>query len=192
MNDIASYAKDFCRLEADDLVYQLLVVLLILLFGEVVLRFIIKRAVYFLIKRSRFNKNSDFDENLKNKAETISSMLYALGNIFLWGVVVILVLGIIGIDIRPIIAGAGIFAFAVGFGSQALVKDFISGIFIIAENQFNVGDEVKIGNFSGKVVKFSPRLTILQNKEGSLVYLSNGSISNVINISQSHKNENIN
>ena len=98
-----------------------------------------------------------------------------------------MVLNLSGIDIRPILASAGIIGLAVGFGAQSLVKDFVSGLFILIENQYGVGDRVKIGNFEGNVVKITMRSTVLIDNENKKYYISNGLIKNVINMSQQNK-----
>ena len=95
-----------------------------------------------------------------------------------------MVLNLFNIDIRPILAGAGIIGLAIGFGTQSLVKDFVSGLFILIENQYGIGDKVKLGNFEGEVVKITMRSTVLKDKEGKTCYISNGSIKDIINMSQ--------
>lgn len=93
-------------------------------------------------------------------------------------------LNLSGVDIRPILASAGIIGLAVGFGAQSLVKDFVSGLFILIENQYGVGDRVKIGSFEGNVVKITMRSTVLMDDEKNKHYISNGLVKNVTNMSQ--------
>ena len=85
----------------------------------------------------------------------------------------------IGLDITPILTGAGLLGLAVSFGSQTLVRDLISGFFIIVENQFNVGDKVKIANIEGKVIAINLRTTVLENKH-QRIYIPNSEIKNVV------------
>jgi small conductance mechanosensitive channel len=73
---------------------------------------------------------------------------------------------------------------AIGFGAQSLVKDFVSGLFILVENQYGIGDKIKIGSFEGNVIKITMRSTVLKNKEGMIYYISNGLIKDVLNMSQ--------
>lgn len=89
-----------------------------------------------------------------------------------------------GVDTRPILAGIGIIGLAVGFGAQSLVKDFISGIFILLENQYMVGEKVKIGSSEGEVVKISMRSTVLKDESGARHHIANSSAKNVINYSR--------
>lgn len=84
-------------------------------------------------------------------------------------------------DLAPLFASAGIIGVAIGFGSQSLIKDFISGVFIIAENQYRVGDIVDIMGSSGKVERVGTRSTVLRDDDGNVHYIPNGTIQKVIN-----------
>ena len=88
-----------------------------------------------------------------------------------------------GIPIKGLLAGAGILGLAVGFGAQSLVKDIISGFFIIFEDQFSVGDYIKINPFEGEVLEIGLRTTKLKSKIGELHVIPNGSIIQVTNFS---------
>lgn len=118
------------------------------------------------------------------RTETLGHIIIATGNIIIYIVILLIVLNLFGVDIRPILAGAGILGLAVGFGAQSLVKDFVSGLFILIENQYGIGDKVKIGSSEGEVVKITIRSTVLKDDEGKVFHLSNGSINSVINLSQ--------
>jgi len=157
--------------------YQLLVLLILLLLLKVFFRLIVYKFFSFIFKSSR-------KEIARAKGRTIALLLNTVGNIIILSVAVLLILELIGIDIRPLLAGAGILGLAIGFGSQTLIKDFVSGIFIILENQYNVGDIVKIGTFTGKVEKISFRSTVIKDEKEGLVYISNGSIGSVANLTQ--------
>lgn len=85
-----------------------------------------------------------------------------------------------GVDITPILTGAGILGLAVSFGAQTLVKDLISGLLIILENQFNVGDYVRIGDHEGEVRKLTLRLTVLKDRKGNLIYIPNSQVTTVV------------
>jgi small conductance mechanosensitive channel len=87
-----------------------------------------------------------------------------------------MILGKLGVPIGPIIASAGIIGAAIAFGTQSLIKDFVSGLFIIAENQYHVDDYVDIGSISGKVEAISVRTTTVRGEDGSLYFVPNGSI----------------
>lgn len=88
---------------------------------------------------------------------------------------------VFGLDLSPLFASAGIIGVALGFGSQSLVKDFLSGVFIIAENQYRVGDIVDIAGSAGTVERVGMRSTVIRDVEGNVHYVPNGSIQIVIN-----------
>lgn len=87
----------------------------------------------------------------------------------------------INTTLAPLFASAGIIGIALGFGAQSLIKDFLGGIFIIADNEYRVGDIVEIEGFSGTVEKIGSRLTVLRDPEGNVHYFPNGMIQHVIN-----------
>ena len=96
---------------------------------------------------------------------------------------ILAVLGEFDIDVKGLIAGAGVLGLAIGFGAQSLVKDVITGFFIIFEDQFSVGDYVKIGTFEGTVEEIGLRTTKIKSYTGEVSILPNGTISQVINYS---------
>ncbi len=120
----------------------------------------------------------------EQRAETLGQIIITTGSIVIYTIILLMILNLFGIDIRPILAGAGVIGLAVGFGAQSLVKDFVSGLFILVENQYGIGDDVKIGSFEGKVIRITMRSTVLQNEEGKTFYISNGLIKDVTNMSQ--------
>jgi small-conductance mechanosensitive channel len=86
-----------------------------------------------------------------------------------------------GIDFAPLFASAGVVGVAIGFGAQSLVRDFLSGIFIISENQYRVGDIVEIEGFGGVVERIGARSTVLRDADGQVHYFPNGMVQHVIN-----------
>lgn len=82
-------------------------------------------------------------------------------------------------DTMPILTGAGLAGIAISFGAQSIIKDFISGFFIILENQYNVGDEIKVGDFQGRVAKITFRTTILKDKKENTIHILNSEVRNV-------------
>ena len=118
------------------------------------------------------------------RVETMGSLLKSISTGVISTLVVVMVISELGYDIAPLIAGAGILGVAVGFGSQALVKDFLSGIFLIVEDQFGVGDEIDLGEAYGIVEAVSLRVTRLRDINGAVWYVRNGEILRVGNMSQ--------
>ena len=170
---------DFGFIEKGTTGYQLLVLLVFLVCLKIFFRLVVYRFFSFVIKSS-----SPGREATKAKVRTLAILFSTVGNIVILSVALLMILELLGVDILPLLAGAGILGLAVGFGSQTLVKDLVSGIFIILENQYNVGDTVKIGTYTGKVKKISFRSTVLKDEKKGVVYISNGSISSVSNLSQ--------
>lgn len=156
--------------------------------AAIVLLFVVSRSVLKLIIKRLIRLAEDGDQEhdsrLEKRSNTIGVALMSVGNIVIYMVVLIMLLGVLGVDIRPILAGIGILGLAVGFGAQSLVKDFVTGLFIIIEGHYDVGDNVKIGSAEGKVMKLSMRSTVLRNSEGAMYYIANGSIKDVVNYSQ--------
>lgn len=97
---------------------------------------------------------------------------------------IILTLDIVGIDVTPFEAAAGLMSLAIGFGGQYLVRDLINGAVIISENQYVVGDNVKLGDLTGRVEHLTLRRTVLRADTGALISIPNGGIANVINMSR--------
>lgn len=153
-------------------------IIVLVLFGRPFLRLFARRIV----------RIADDDGKRKSReekrVETLGHVFVSIGSVALYSVAVFLLLGQLGVDLRPVLAGAGIIALAIGFGTQSLVKDLVSGLLILIENQYSIGDRVKIGSFEGEVIRITMRSTVLRDAEGAVYYISNGSVSNVINRSQ--------
>ncbi len=118
------------------------------------------------------------------RAATMGSLLKSIVSGVIFTVIALMAISELGYDIAPLIASAGIIGVALGFGSQALVKDFLSGIFMIFEDQYGVGDVVDLGEASGTVEAVSLRVTRLRDVNGTVWYVRNGEILRVGNMSQ--------
>ena len=119
------------------------------------------------------------------RAKTMGSLLKSITTGLIVGIVVTMMLAEIGLDIGPIVASAGIVGVALGFGSQTLVKDFLSGIFMIFEDQYGVGDVVDMGEgLTGTVEAVSLRVTRMRDTNGTVWYVRNGELLRVGNMSQ--------
>jgi small conductance mechanosensitive channel len=118
------------------------------------------------------------------RAATIADVLRGLASIAIYGIAGLLVLGELGLDLGPLLAGAGIAGIALGFGAQSLVKDCITGIFMLIEDQFGVGDVIDAGEASGTVEAVSLRSTRLRDVNGTVWHIPNGVIVRVGNKSQ--------
>jgi small conductance mechanosensitive channel len=121
----------------------------------------------------------------EQRIEALASVLRSLTTFVIYAVAAFMILGEVGIELGPLIAGAGIIGVALGFGSQSLVKDFLSGVFILIEDQFGVGDIVNLDNeTSGTVEAVSLRTTRLRSVDGTVWHVPNGEIRRVGNHSQ--------
>jgi small-conductance mechanosensitive channel len=118
------------------------------------------------------------------RAETVGALLKSVASFGIWTLAGLMALGTLGLDLGPLIAGAGIVGVAVGFGSQNLVRDFISGIFMLMEDQYGVGDVVDAGPATGTVEGVGLRTTRLRDVNGTLWHIPNGEIRRVGNRSQ--------
>lgn len=118
------------------------------------------------------------------RADTLDSVLGSTVNVVVGVVVLVTVMQQLGWNVGPILASAGIVGVAVGFGAQSLVKDLISGIFMLLEDQYGVGDTIDIGTVSGTVEAVALRITRIRDASGTLWYCRNGEILRVGNQSQ--------
>jgi small conductance mechanosensitive channel len=123
-------------------------------------------------------------ERRRQRATTIGSVLKSMATFLVYGLAFILVLGELGLNLGPIIASAGIIGVAIGFGAQNLVRDFLSGIFMMIEDQYGVGDVVDIGEATGTVEAVGLRITTLRDLKGTVWYVRNGEVLRVGNSSQ--------
>jgi small conductance mechanosensitive channel len=118
------------------------------------------------------------------RSKTIGDLFKSIVTGVLVAIVGTMMLSEVGVDIAPIIASAGIIGIALGFGAQSLVKDFLSGVFMIVEDQYGVGDVIDVGEASGTVEAVSLRVTRLRDINGTVWYVPNGEIVRVGNMSQ--------
>jgi small conductance mechanosensitive channel len=123
-------------------------------------------------------------ERRRQRAKTIGSVLRSMATFLIYGLAFILVLGELGVDLAPIITTAGILGVAIGFGAQNLVRDFLSGMFMMIEDQYGVGDIVDIGAATGTVEAVGLRITTLRDLQGTVWYVRNGEVLRVGNSSQ--------
>ena len=122
------------------------------------------------------------------RAGTVTRVLLSAVLAALWAVALVLILSEVGVNIAPILAGAGVVGVALGFGAQSLVRDFLAGLFILLEDQFEVGDTVQIASAGGSVIgtvqDLTLRITVVRTEQGSLTIVPNGNIQIVENRSR--------
>jgi len=132
-----------------------------------------------------FGMNEE-DRTLDQKGQTLVPLLQSVGQYVLYFGSGVMMLSVLGISTSPILAGAGILGLAGAFGAQSLVTDVVSGFFILFENQYLVGDYVRIGDSAGKVEAVSIRTTQIRDDQGRLHIIPNGQIKGVINYSKTY------
>jgi moderate conductance mechanosensitive channel len=125
-------------------------------------------------------------ERRSQRAQAIGSVLRSFVTLIVYGVAFTLILGEFGVNLAPIIASAGILGVAIGFGAQNLVRDFLSGIFMMLEDQYGVGDVVDLGEATGTVEAVGLRVTTLRDIAGTVWYVRNGEVLRVGNSSQGY------
>src|SRR5574341_2375029 len=118
------------------------------------------------------------------RARTLAGFLRRAGALFVYIVAAIMVLRELGMDITPIIAGAGVAGVALGFGAQGLIRDLITGVFILFEDQFRVGDVIKTAGVAGQVERITLRVTQVRDLEGVVHTIPNGEIKVVSNLTK--------
>lgn len=129
-------------------------------------------------------KKSGDQRTKEQRLNTLSSIINKTAKISIYLTAGMMILNELGINIAPIIAGVGVLGLAIGFGAQSLVKDFVTGFFIILENQYGIGDVVTAGGVSGAVESINLRVTTLRDVEGVVHFIPNGQINLVSNKSK--------
>jgi len=163
--------------------FELAVVLLAALIayfaGTRIVAFIVKRAVKGARHRAWHKKD------IEKRQKTLVGLFVSIWRIIIFFTLFYALLAVffpnIGAAMAPLFASAGIIGVALGFGAQSLIKDFLSGIFIISENQYRVGDVIDIEGFSGTVERIGTRSTVLRDVDGNVHYFPNGMVQHVIN-----------
>ena len=175
--------------------------ILLIVVVAVVLRWVLQRAVTRFVRqavdsglsthlgRNRATRviasaTGALSERRRQRTETLGSVLRSLITAVVFGVAALMVLSEFGVDLAPLLASAGVAGVALGFGAQSLVKDFLSGIFMLLEDQYGVGDLIDVGEATGSVEEVTLRVTKLRDPSGIAWYVRNGEIIRVGNKSQ--------
>jgi moderate conductance mechanosensitive channel len=139
-----------------------------------------------IISKAEMRKGAIIESETVLRLKTIGKLLNWLGGIIIFLVVIYLILDNFGMNVNPLIAGAGVMGLAFGFGGQYLIRDLINGLFIILEGQYHVNDVIKIGEIGGLVEDINLRVTILRDLEGRVIFIPNGEIKTVINFTRDY------
>ena len=166
---------------------KLLMIILIIVIASISVKLCNKLVDYIMLTKDNANKKFKIKSNEK-RSETLHKLIRSTVRYTIYFIVFFQILSTLGINTTSIVASAGIASVAIGFGAQSLVKDIISGFFIILEGQFDVGDEVKLYNQAafiagGSVMSLGLRSTKIRSGNGEIYFIPNGSINQVINYS---------
>ncbi|MEU7042890.1 mechanosensitive ion channel family protein [Streptomyces varsoviensis] len=160
----------------------------------VVLRSLIRRGITKLI--ARMNRTAQAvdgtalggllvnAERRRQRSEAIGSVLRSVASFVIMGTAALTVLSVLQINLAPLLASAGVAGVAIGFGARNLVTDFLSGVFMILEDQYGVGDEIDAGVATGTVIEVGLRVTKLRGPNGAIWYVRNGEVKRIGNLSQ--------
>jgi moderate conductance mechanosensitive channel len=152
----------------------------------VVVTFVLIRLLKALTRRLRsLGEGKDLPTGLRaQQMRTLSGVVYSSGVFVLVFLALLQILPVLGINMGPLLASAGIAGLAIGFGAQTLVHDVINGFFILMENQYEVGDTVRVGGITGTVERMTLRATLLRDDQGAISTVPNGKIDIVSNLTR--------
>ena len=166
--------------------------ILLIAFIAFLVQKIVGRTISQTIKLATVRHKGEEKEGFEQRIDTISSVFAATAGVIIWALTGFIILAELGINIAPILTGAGIAGLAVGFGAQNMVRDIISGIFILLEDQYSKGDVVKVADTSGMVEDINLRRTVLRDLDGIVHYVPNGEIVKASNFTQAYSKVNLN
>lgn len=156
----------------------LIQIALILVIGKITVKIAKKMLHHFMIERENNPLKLD-----TRRTRTVGKLLENFVNYAVNFIMILMILNQFGVNLGPVLAGAGVVGLAIGFGAQSLVKDVITGFFIIFEDQFAVGDVIQTGSYKGTVQEIGLRVTRLKSWTGEVHIIPNGTISQVTNFS---------
>ncbi|HKI87429.1 MAG TPA: mechanosensitive ion channel family protein [Draconibacterium sp.] len=176
----------FAKSLTDWIIHQLpaIILLVILLFISLRVGFYLVRKLKSILKKRTVNRTDEPNTEVEKRLNTLMGIVKKGVAIIIWAVFIMIFLKKINIDIAPILAGAGIIGLAVGFGAQELVRDFITGFFILLENQIRTGDVAIINGTGGLVEKIELRTITLRDLSGVVHIFQNGKINSVSNMTK--------
>ncbi len=142
------------------------------------------RVTRYMLRRVMARQQRRADAGGRAQLSTASHLMESILGYLMLFLGIIGVLSIFGFDMRGLVASAGVAGLIIAFVSQSIIKDWVSGLFIIIEHQHNVGDWVRIGNYEGEVLTVGMRSTVIRTWENETIYIPNGTIAEVINLSK--------
>lgn len=149
-------------------------ILLIGLITNFLVQKLIKKTIQ-KVQKNTLGKN----KKLTPRLQTLQGVLNNASSMLIWGILFVMLFSKWGFNILPIITGAGVIGLAVGFGSQTLVRDVVTGFFILLENQFNKGDVIEVVGIKGKVKEINLRTITLESEDGTIHIIPNSQVTRV-------------
>ncbi len=142
----------------------------------------ISRIVTSLVKES--DRAVGKTEGQQRRINTLIKVFYSTKKFVIWTIAFLTILPEFNINIAPLLAGAGLAGLAIGMGARSLIQDYFSGIFILLEDQYRIGEKVNVGGKEGKVLDFNLRRTVIKDSKGNIHYIPNGQTAVVSNLSR--------
>ncbi len=168
------------------------VAVLLILLAAFIARRLFMALLTKVIRKSIHSHHKYTTAEEKKREDTLTDIIGTVLRIGVWLMAGLMILQEVGVNIAPLLAGAGVIGLAVGFGAQSLVKDAFTGLFILFENQYRVGDVVMINNdIAGVVEKITLRETVLRDLDGMVHHVPNGFIQVATNMTMEYANVNI-
>jgi moderate conductance mechanosensitive channel len=161
--------------------------ILVIVLGAVLVRWLASKAIDRVVRRAANTPlpgNRHGFNRRAQRAKSLGSLLKSITTTVVFGIAFVMALSELGLNVAPILASAGVLGLAIGFGAQNLVKDFLSGVMMMIEDQYGVGDEVDLGEAVGTVEHVALRVTRVRDVDGTVWYVRNGEILRVGNASQ--------
>ncbi|MCH8898106.1 MAG: mechanosensitive ion channel [Chloroflexi bacterium] len=172
MNDFINFIIPWLLAHGIKVVFIVIVAFTIILIGSKTLEKLIRRAV----------PPDGLDPDAERKREdTLIRIFVTALRVIVWSITLMMILPEFGVNIAPILAGAGVLGLAIGFGTQNVVRDFLAGLFVIIENQYRVEDYISLDGVSGTVEDITLRKTVLRDLHGTVHHITHGSVTNVAN-----------
>ncbi len=168
---------------------RILLIVALAVVADIILHRLVPRIVRPLLQQRMKGRP---DEEVQQRLHTLTGVLQGTGRAVLVGWAIFTILPEAGVNIAPLLASVGIVGIALGFGAQSLVKDVLSGLFILMENQYSRGDVVTVAGISGQVEDVGLRRTVLRDLDGVVHYVPNGAIAVASNLTQEWSRVNLN
>lgn len=190
--NVSTRSSDVWHLATDWASAHLLQILIIVIGSEILYRLLTKTVNQVIHKVTRRHDLFPTESDRKKRLKTIDSLINTGLRLVIFIIATIMVINEMGINTAPLIASAGIIGVALGFGAQSLIRDFMSGFFIITENQFRVGDVIEVVTnaaglrVSGTVEAITIRTTVIRNQDGRLYHVPNGNILTTSNLTMNY------